>query len=84
MFSRPINLPIRELQKSQEAYYRRLIGEQQWTYENIRTAYGPLGEMITGSWIPNNTPHPAHSEKEQERPALPDCGEETSSAGGSR
>jgi len=33
---------------------------------------------------PNNTPHPAHSETAPERPALPDCGEETSSAGGSR
>lgn len=29
---------------------------------------------------PNNTPHPAHSEKAPERPAPPDCGEETSSA----
>lgn len=68
MFSKLINFPLRELQQSQEAYCRSLVGEQQWAYEQSRTAHGPIGGGFTG-WYPkprNNTLHPNHSEEEGE------------------
>lgn len=58
MFSKLINFPLRELQQSQEAYCRSLVGEQQWAYERSRAGYGPLGSGVTG-WYPappNNSP----------------------------
>ena len=50
MFSKLTSYPIRRTEQSQEAYYRRLVGEQQWAYERYQTAYGPINRLHTGRY----------------------------------